>query len=70
MAKTSPYVTRDFILNEFKQRMEGKTQREFAAELGVSVVYVNDILNARRGLSDTIISAMGYDTERYYKLKD
>jgi len=41
------------------KRLKGRTQREVAAELGVSCSYLNDYLRFRREAGPTMLEALG-----------
>lgn len=53
------------------ERLEGRTQREVAAELGVSCSYLNDYLHFRREPGPTMLEAMGLRrVARYVRVAD
>jgi len=54
-------------LEVIRKRLEGKTQKELAGELGISVQYLNDILAGRRSPGPTVIEALGLEKQVTYR---
>ena len=54
-------------LDILRQRLNGKTQRELAGELDISVQYLSDILNGRREPGPKILSALGIERRITYE---
>lgn len=54
-------------LREFVARHE--TQKQAAEELGISAVYLSDILGGRRGLSSRVAERIGLQQVRHYASK-
>ena len=57
-------------LDILHQRLNGKTQRELAGELGISVQYLNDILKCRREPGPAVLHALKLERRvTYHKVK-
>lgn len=52
-------LTEQNVRSLVKQRLEGKTQRELASELGISTTYLNDYLNFKRSPGSALLDALG-----------
>jgi len=46
---------------------EHGSQREFAALVGISVSYLNDMLKRKRRINDLVLRAMGFQRVEYYR---
>lgn len=45
----------------------GRTQGDLAEEANVSKAYVSGFLAGKKGIGPALLSALGFDTTRYYK---
>lgn len=52
-----------------RKLLRGKTQRELAAELGISPGYLHDILNDRRPASKAVLDILGIERITTYRKK-
>lgn len=57
-----PYVTEDFLRRRLKAELaSGKTQRELAAEIGISTTWLSMLLSDRRRVfSGKVVAWLGY----------
>lgn len=46
---------------------EHGSQREFAALVGISVSYLNDMLHGKRRVNDLVLRAIGFQRVEYYR---
>ena len=46
---------------------EHGSQREFAALVGISVSYLNDMLKRKRRVNDLVLRAMGFERVEFYR---
>jgi DNA-binding transcriptional regulator YdaS (Cro superfamily) len=53
-------ITQDDLLTELRKRVSVTTQKAVADELGISPMYMNDLLRGRRDISERIAEKMGY----------
>ena len=59
--------TTDDVLHAIRKRVRAAgTQVRVAAELGVSPVYLSDVLARRRAPGPTLLAALGYTREPRY----
>lgn len=49
------------VLEEIKRRINGRTQKELAKELGISGQYLSDVMRRRRLPSDRIMIGLGFE---------
>lgn len=49
-------MTKEQVIELLKKRMGKRTQREFAAQIGVREQYLSDVLNGRRDPGPTILA--------------
>lgn len=54
-------------LDRLKAGLKGKTQRAYAAELGISLAYLNDVLHGRRKVSENLADRLGLVKEVTYR---
>jgi plasmid maintenance system antidote protein VapI len=54
-------LSEDRIRQELIDSCKGKTQKERAAELGLSQQYLTDLIHGKRQISDTIAELLGYN---------
>lgn len=57
----------DDVRRVVASKLENKTQREVAAELGVSCSYLNDYLHFRRAPGPTMLAALGLRRVEMYE---
>lgn len=74
MKKASPpkFMTESQIVELARGQIGyGRTQRDLAAEAGVSHGYVSTFLAGRKGIGPALLKALGFDPQPYYKkIKD
>lgn len=58
------------LLDELTARCEASSQTILARELGISVSYLGDVLHGRRGISDRMARALGYERLTVYRRKE
>lgn len=65
------YLSTDELRQVIRQQMlsKGLTQAQWAQRAGISAPYLSDFLSGRRGPSDKILKAAGFDTRPYYHRK-
>lgn len=59
----------DQVLAMLKDRVEGGTQKDFAAQCGVSAPYLHDMLKGRREIGDKVLEAIGIERLTVYRKK-
>jgi len=57
----------DDLMRELRGRVGKATQTAVAAELGVSLQHLNDLLMGRRKMSERVAAAMGYRMEVVFR---
>lgn len=62
------YRTDRYIVAELRGRINyATTQREIAAELGVSNGYLSEVLAGKKSIGEKILKALGYDPRPHYR---
>lgn len=63
------YLTTDDIIEHVRKLLADrkKTQKQYAAELGVAETFLGDVLNKRRPLGPLMLKRLGYDATPYYR---
>ncbi len=60
-------LTRDHVIAEIQRRLEGRTQRDLAADLGISQQYLNGILLGKQDPGPTVLKKLGLERVILYK---
>jgi len=54
-----------------ERRIDGLTQRQAAAELGISLGYLNDLIHGRREAGPMVLRALGLERRvTYHRVRD
>lgn len=51
---------------ELVKRLDGKTQKELALQLGFAPQFINDVVHGRREISLDLAKALGYQRKVYF----
>lgn len=62
----SPLKTSMDVIDRLRERAGKSSQKDVAAELGVSPQYLNDVLLYRRDISHPLARKLGYEKISYY----
>jgi predicted transcriptional regulator len=65
---TARYASTADLVAMLKARINYETsQKALAAELDISESYLSDVLNGKRGAGPTILKALGFEDEPFYR---
>ncbi len=61
------YFSNSDLVKLARKKIEGKTQREWAKQNGVSVAYLNGFLKGRWTAGPLILKALGFTPQSFHK---